>query len=141
MLAHEELQAVNEEFEATNEELQSTNEELETNNEELQATNEELEATNEELNARSIELHEAARVVSDERFRLAEMVALAPFSTLVLRTPQLRVEHLNERFEEMLSTRDVLGRSIEDVAATPAMRALVELARRAYRDNAELVEG
>src|SRR5690606_33761347 len=107
-VAQEELQAMNEEFEATNEELQATNEEMETSNEELQATNEELEATNEELNSRAIELQDVMASLSDEKQRLAEVVALAPFSIMVLAGPRLNIEQVNEHFRRELGQRTLL---------------------------------
>ena len=135
MLTHEELQASIEEFETTNEELQATNEELETNNEELQATNEELETTNDELRARSSELQEMAVTLENERTRLAEMVALAPFYILVLRGPTLIIDAYNPRYAPLLEKRLVHGRALDEVLDIFFDQGIeiLHLARDAYR--------
>lgn len=115
MLTYEELQSTNEEFEATNEELQATNEELETNNEELQSTNEELQTTNDELRARTAELQDLARMLENERVRLAEMVELAPFYIMVLHGPKLLIEAFNPRYARLLEGRKIQGRPLAEV--------------------------
>ncbi len=115
LLTYEELQSTNEEFEATNEELQATNEELETNNEELQSTNEELQTTNDELRARTAELQDLARMLENERVRLAEMVELAPFYIMVLHGPKLLIEAFNPRYARLLEGRKIQGRPLAEV--------------------------
>jgi two-component system, chemotaxis family, CheB/CheR fusion protein len=131
LLAHEELQATNEEFEATNEELQATNEELETHNEEMQATNEELETTNEELAARSTELHELSAALGNERVRLAETMALAPFCVMILRGPGLIVDVFNAAATRVLPTDKARDRPFEEVFASDTV--LIDGVRGAYR--------
>ena len=131
LLAQEELQATNEEFEATNEELQATNEELETNNEELQATNEELEATNEELTSRTADLQEVANDLVVERARLHEMVSAAPFSILILRGRDLRVEAANGRSGGLFG-HEAVGRNFEEICASPELQPVLEGVRNAY---------
>ncbi|MBV9229499.1 MAG: PAS domain-containing protein, partial [Chloroflexi bacterium] len=142
VLTHEELQASIEEFETTNEELQATNEELETNNEELQATNEELETTNDELRARTSELQELTAILESERGRLAEMVELAPFYILVLRSPTLIVEAYNPRYARLLENRAVLGRPLDEVIDLfwETGMEIVHLTRDAYRlDKVQII--
>jgi two-component system CheB/CheR fusion protein len=137
MLTHEELQASIEEFETTNEELQATNEELETNNEELQATNEELETTNEELRATTGELQELTSILESEHVRLAEMVELAPFYTMVLRGPNLRVEAFNPRYARILEGLIVQNRPLEEVFEFfwDSGGPIVRLAHEAYQKD------
>ncbi len=108
MLTQEELQATNEEFEATNEELQATNEELETNNEELQATNEELQTTNDELTARTIELHQLTKDISDEQFRLSELLERFPYYVMVVDAHNFRIEAINPGYALLLGKTDVI---------------------------------
>ncbi len=137
MLTHEELQASIEEFETINEELQATNEELETNNEELQATNEELETTNDELRARTNELQELTSLLESERVRLAEMVELTPYYTMVLRGPSLLVEAFNPRYARLLEGRVVQGRPLDEVFEVfwDAGAAVVRPACEAYQKD------
>jgi two-component system CheB/CheR fusion protein len=75
VIGNEEAQAALEEVETLNEEQQATNEELETLNEELQATIEELNTTNEDLAARDAESRRMAATLTDERARLAAVLA------------------------------------------------------------------
>ncbi|HLZ62570.1 MAG TPA: CheR family methyltransferase [Ktedonosporobacter sp.] len=137
VLTHEELQASIEEFETTNEELQATNEELETNNEELQATNEELETTNDELRARTGELQELTSTLENERVRLTEIMEIAPFSILVLRSPRLIVEAYTPHHARHLAGQPIQGRPLDEVfdlfwRAEEGV-AIVQLAREVYR--------
>lgn len=115
LLTHEELQASIEEFETTNEELQATNEEIETSNEELQATNEEIQTINEELRARTNELQGLSALLESERERLAEIVELAPFYSMMLHGPNLVVEAYNPRFAQQIEQQEVQGHPLEAV--------------------------
>ncbi|GHO58898.1 CheR family methyltransferase [Ktedonobacter robiniae] len=135
MDANEELQVANEELMLTHEELQASIEELETTNEELQATNEELETTNDELRARSGELQEITATLENERTRLAEMVALAPFYILVLRGPTLVIDAYNPRYAPLLEKRPVHGRALDEVLDIFFDQGIemLHLARDAYR--------
>ena len=113
---NKDLQADLEELEATNEELQTTNEELQTINEQLQITDEAVEATDEALNARTGELQEENALLADERRRLVEIIECAPYSIVVLRGPDLRVETFNAHYARQLYGQDVLGRPLSEVA-------------------------
>jgi two-component system CheB/CheR fusion protein len=142
VLTHEELQATIEEFETINEELQATNEELETNNEELQATNEELETTNDELRSRTADLQEATTMLEGERRRLAEMIELSPFYIMVLRSPGLIVEAFNPRFNELLGSRVVQGKPLDEIFDVfwEAGRLIINGAREVYyRDEVRTI--
>jgi two-component system, chemotaxis family, CheB/CheR fusion protein len=141
MLTQEELQATNEEFEATNEELQATNEELETNNEELQATNEELQTTNDELSARTVELQDMTQQLTDEQNRLAEVIELAPYPTLVLRGRALVIEMYNQRYQRLFGGSRQVGRPLEEVFAGEEPDEFIRLVRECYgRDRATTTE-
>lgn len=135
MDANEELQVANEELMLTHEELQASIEEFETTNEELQATNEELETTNDELRARTSDLQEMAAAVENERARLAEMVALAPFYILVLRGPTLIIDAYNPRYAPLLEKRPVHGCPLDEVLDIFFDQGIeiLHLARDAYR--------
>lgn len=135
LLTHEELQASIEEFETTNEELQATNEEVETSNEELQATNEEIQTINEELRARTGELQELSSLLESERERLAEIVELAPFYSMMLHGPNLVVETYNQRFAQQIEQQEVQGRPLEKVIDVfwENGQEIVLLAKDAYR--------
>ena len=137
VLTHEELQSTLEEFETTNEELQATNEELETNNEELQASNEELETTNDELRARTGELQETSNLLESERVRLTEMVKLAPFNIIVLRSHDLIVEAYNPGYAELLEERLAPGKPLEEVfdPSSEMGKIVISFAREVYVRN------
>jgi two-component system, chemotaxis family, CheB/CheR fusion protein len=115
LLTHEELQATVEEFETTNEELQATNEELETSSEELQATNEELETGNDELRASTAELQDLTNTLENEKMRLTELIELAPFHSMVLRGPDLRVEAFHPSYARRPEAQKALGQPLEEV--------------------------
>ncbi len=115
LLTHEELQATVEEFETTNEELQATNEELETSSEELQATNEELETSNDELRASTAELQDLTNALENEKMRLTELIELAPFNSMVLRGPDLRVEAFHPNYARRPEAQKALGQPLEEV--------------------------
>lgn len=114
MLTQEELQATNEEFEATNEELQATNEELETNNEELQATNEELQTTNDELTARTMELHQLTRDISDDQFRLSELLERFPYYVMVVDAHSYKIDAVNPGYALLLGRTEVIGLPVSE---------------------------
>ena len=135
---NEEFQASFEELESDDEELQATNQQMETANEELQATSEALEAANAALNARAGELQEQNTLLADERGRLAEIVEHAPFSTVVLRGPDLHVEAISPHYARRLNGDSVLGRPLSEVAGRfwAADLPIVRLAEEVYRQDA-----
>jgi hypothetical protein len=134
---NKDLQADLEELEATNEELQTTNEELQTINEQLQITDEAVEATDEALNARTGELQEENALLADERRRLVEIIECAPYSIVVLRGPDLRVETFNAHYARQLHGQDVLGRPLSEVAGLfwEADLPILRLASEVYQHN------
>jgi two-component system CheB/CheR fusion protein len=137
-LTNEELQANFEELETSDEALQAAKEEMETTNEAIQATNEALETTNADLHARIGELQAQNDLLVEERRRLAEIIECAPYSILVLRGPDLRVESFNERSAGGLQGQDVLGRPFSEVAGRfwKCDLPLVSLANEVYQHDA-----
>ena len=130
IVTQEELQARLEELETTNEELQADYEEvsagdealhaaieeLETANGELQADSAALTTSNEELKARTGELQAQNTLLAEERRHLAEIIERAPFSIVMLRGPDLRVESFNSRGARLLQSQEVLGRPLAEVS-------------------------
>jgi len=131
---NEELKANFEELEATNEGLQAANEELQTINEQLQVTDEAVEAADEALNARTGELQEENAQLADERRCLVEIIERAPYSIVVLRGPDLRVETFNAHYARQLHGQDVLGRPFSEISGFlwEADSPMVRLANEVY---------
>jgi two-component system, chemotaxis family, CheB/CheR fusion protein len=138
ILTQEELQARLLELETMNEELQASFAELESDEERLQAISEALETANVELNARTGELQEQIVLLTDERRRLVEVIEQAPFSTVVLRGPDLLVETLSPHYTERLHGQILLGRPLLEVAGRlwSTDRPVVRLAGEGYQQNA-----
>jgi two-component system, chemotaxis family, CheB/CheR fusion protein len=153
MVTQEELQAKLEELETTNEELQANFEELESDDAELQATNQDMETTIEELqvtsemlgtsieelHARAKELQERLALLADERGQLTEIIEQAPFSLIVLRGPELRVESISPDYALRLSGQEVLGQPFSEVVERfwTAGVPLVRLANEVYQQDAQ----
>jgi two-component system, chemotaxis family, CheB/CheR fusion protein len=135
---NEELQASFAELESDEERLQATSQDMEAANEELQAISEALETANVELNARTGELREQIVLLTDERRRLVEVIEQAPFSTVVLRGPDLLVETLSPHYTERLHGQNLLGRPLLEVAGRlwSTDRPVVRLAGEVYLQNA-----
>ena len=151
ILTQEELQARLEELETVNEELQASFAELESDDDRLQAASQEMEAANEELRATSSVLEDANAVLearagalqeqndllTDERRRLAEIVEYAPFSFVLLRGAELRVEAVSPHYNRRLQGRNVLGQPLSHVEGLlwPAGPPLERLATEIYRQG------
>jgi len=135
---NEELQASFAKLESDEERLQATSQDMETANEQLQATSEALEAANTELNARAGELQEQIVLLTDERSRLVAVIEQAPFSTVVLRGPDLLVEMLSPHYTERLHGQNVLGRPLSEVVGRlwSADLPVLRLAGEVYQQDA-----
>ncbi len=136
---NEELRANFEELESDDEELQATNQDMETTNEELQATGEMLVTSNEELQERVRELQEQTSLLADEQGRLAEIIEHAPYSIVVLRGPDLRVESVSPRYARRFSGQEVLGQPFSEVVGHfwTTDVPIVRLANEVHRQDAQ----
>ena len=155
IVTQEELQARLEELETTNEELQADFEEvstgdealhatigeLETANRELQTTSAALTLSNGDLKARAGELQAQNDLLAEERRHLAEIIECAPFSIIMLRGPDLRVESFNARGTPLLKSQEVLGLPLAKVAGQfwEGDVSLVRLANEVYQQGAPRV--
>jgi two-component system, chemotaxis family, CheB/CheR fusion protein len=136
---NEELQANFEELESEDADLQATNQDMETTIEELQVTSEMLGTSNKELHARVKELQEQLPLLAGERGRITEIIEQAPFSFVVLRGPDLRVETISPDYTLRLSGQEVLGQPFLEVVGRfwTTDVPLVQLANEVYQQDAQ----
>jgi two-component system CheB/CheR fusion protein len=138
ILTQEELQAKLEELETTNEELQASFEEMETTSEEMKTVGEGLEDRNKALVMANAALQTHTGEIQEQMALLAEIVEHAPFSLIVLRGPDLRVERMSLHANSQLNGQDVLGAPLAELAGLfqPTDVPIACLAEEVYRQDA-----